>query len=49
VLYLVQSKDGKIGYILDAYGVYNNNTMEFNNALRLIPERKSEEQLLFTL
>ena len=49
VLYLVQCNDGRVGYILDAYGVYNNNTMEFNNALRLIPERKAEEHLLFTL
>lgn len=49
VLYLVQTNDGRMGYILDAYGVFNNNTMEFNNALRLIPERKPEEQFLFTL
>lgn len=49
VLYLLEANDGTMGYILDAYGVYNNNTLEFNNALRLVPEKKYEEQLLFIL
>jgi hypothetical protein len=48
-LYLIEANDGAIGYILDTYGVYTNYDGDFNNALRLIPERKHEEQLLFKL
>ncbi|ANE53026.1 hypothetical protein [Flavisolibacter tropicus] len=49
VLYLIETNDHMYGYILDTYGVYMNHTGDFNNALRLIPERQHDDQLLFEL
>ena len=50
VLYLIEAKDGAMGYILDAYGPYSDHDDEsFQNAIRLIPERDCQQQLLFEL
>jgi len=49
VLYLIEAQDKTLGYILDTYGVYTNHDGDFNNALRLIPEKICKEQLLFQL
>lgn len=50
ILYLIQADDGALGYILDAYGMYSSHDEDgFDNALRMIPERSSQEQLRFTL
>jgi hypothetical protein len=49
VLYLIETNDGKIGCILDTYGLYSNHDGDFDNAVRLIPAKNYKEQLLFTL
>jgi hypothetical protein len=50
VLYLIESYDGAMGYVLDAYGVYSNHDEEgFVNAMRLMPKKDHSEQLLFEL
>lgn len=50
ILYLIQTNDGVMGYILDAYGIYSCHDEDgFDNALRLVPEKNCKEQLLFSL
>lgn len=50
ILYLMETIDGTMGYVLDAYGVYSCHDEEgFDNAIRLIPEKDCREQLLFEL
>lgn len=47
ILYIIQAKDGLVGYSLDAYGVYSNHDDEegYDNAIRRIPVEHREEQL----
>lgn len=51
ILYIIEAKDGLIGYSLDAYGVYSNHEDEagYDNFIRMIPERGHEMQLSFEL
>lgn len=51
ILYILRTKDGFIGYSLDAYGVYSSHDPEegYNNFIRRIPESNHTEQLLFEL
>lgn len=50
ILYLLQAPDGEMGYILDAYGMYSSHDEDgFDNALRMVPEKSSQEQQLFEL
>jgi hypothetical protein len=51
VLYVIQAKDGLVGYTLNAYGVYSNHDNEagYDNFIRQIPEKGHEDQLLFEL
>jgi len=51
VLYIIEAKDGMVGYSLDAYGVYSNHDTEegYDNFIRQIPQRGRDEQLLFEL
>lgn len=51
ILYVIEAKDGLIGYSLNAYGVYSNHEGEdgYDNFIRMIPERNHELQLLFEL
>jgi hypothetical protein len=51
VLYVIEAKDGAIGYSIDAYGVYSNHDNEegYDNFIRQIPEKNHAEQLLFEL
>lgn len=49
ILYLLEAKDGLIGYSLDAYGVYSNHDGDYNNFIRRVPERNHGQQLLFEL
>ena len=41
ILYIIRTREGRVGYILDAYGVYSNhdNAIAFNNFIRQIPVR----------
>ncbi len=48
VLYLVEDKDKDIGYILDAYGTYSDNSgSAFDDFLKKIPVADRDEQELF--
>ncbi|WP_113651631.1 hypothetical protein [Pedobacter namyangjuensis] len=48
VLYLVEDKDGDIGYMLDAYGAYSDNDgPAFADFLKKIPTADRDEQELF--
>lgn len=51
ILYLIEAKDGLVGYSLDAYGVYSNHDGEegYDNFIRQIPERNHDQQILFQL
>lgn len=51
ILYVIEANDGSIGYSISAYGVYNDqeNEAEYNNFIRLVPEKGHEEQLLFEI
>lgn len=44
VLYLIKSKDGEIGYMLDSYGADSNYSgEEFDNFVRKLPENEDDE------
>ena len=48
ILYLIEANDGKIGYSLDAYGVYSNNDDErYDDFIRKIPMEERDEQQIF--
>jgi len=48
VLYLVMDKDGDLGYILDAYGMYSDHEgPAFDDFLKKIPVADRDEQELF--
>lgn len=48
VLYLLEDKNGKKGYVLDAYGAYTtHNEAGFDEFLQKIPVEDREEQLIF--
>ena len=51
ILYILRTRNGLIGYSLDAYGVYSSHDNEagYDNFIRLIPEEGHEYQLLFEL
>jgi hypothetical protein len=51
ILYVIQAKDGLVGYSLDAYGIYSNHDDEegYDNFIRLISHKNHDEQLLFEL
>ena len=48
VLYLLEDKDGEMGYIIDAYGVYSNHDgAEFSDFIKKIKVEDRELQELF--
>ena len=48
ILYLIEANDGKIGYSLDAYGVYSNHDDErYDDFIRKIPMEERDEQQIF--
>lgn len=51
ILYIIEAKDGLIGYSLDAYGVYSNHEDEegYDNFIRKINVEERDEQLFFEL
>jgi hypothetical protein len=51
IVYVIEAKDGSIGYSLDAYGVYSNHENEagYDNFIRQIPEKNHQDQLLFEI
>jgi len=51
ILYIMEAKDGLIGYSIDAYGVYSNHEDEegYDNFIRKINVEDRDEQLIFEL
>lgn len=48
ILYIIEAKDGLIGYSLDAYGAYSNHDGEkYDDFIRKIPMEERDEQVLF--
>ncbi len=49
VLYLIEDKDGDLGYMLDAYGIYTDNEgPAFDDFLKKMPVADRDEQELFS-
>ena len=47
ILYLIEAKDGLIGYSIDAYGVYANHDEKYYDFLKKIEVQDRDEQLIF--
>ncbi len=48
ILYVIEANDGKIGYSLDAYGVYSNHEdARYDDFIRKIPMEERDEQVIF--
>ncbi|HPH83909.1 MAG TPA: hypothetical protein PLC48_00565 [Ferruginibacter sp.] len=48
ILYLLEANDGKIGYSIDAYGVYSNHDdAQYDDFIRKIPMEERDEQIIF--
>lgn len=48
ILYLLEDKEGDIGYVLDAYGMYSTHEEAgFNEFVKRIPVEDRDEQLLY--
>lgn len=51
ILYIIEAKDGLIGYSIDAYGMYSSHEDEegYDNFIRKIPVSDRDEQLIFEI
>lgn len=51
ILYIIEAKDGLIGYSIDAYGMYSNHEDEegYDNFIRKIAVSNRDEQLIFEI
>lgn len=47
ILYLIEAKDGLVGYSIDAYGVYSNHDEKYDNFLQKIEVEDRDEQIIF--
>lgn len=48
ILYLIEAKDGLIGYSMDAYGAYSNHEDDYYDGfIRKIPVSERDEQEIF--
>jgi hypothetical protein len=48
IIYLIEAKDGLIGYSLDAYGVYSDHEDDgYDTFIRKIPVEERDEQQIF--
>jgi hypothetical protein len=48
VLYLMEAKDGLIGYSIDSYGAFSNHDdVNYDEFIRKIPTEERDEQLIF--
>ena len=47
VIYLIEAKDGLIGYSIDAYGAYSDHDGNYDDFLRKIPVDEKEEAQIF--
>lgn len=48
IIYVIEASDGLIGYSMDAYGVYSNHEVEYDEFIRKIPVEDRDEQLIFS-
>ena len=49
VLYVIEAKDGLIGYVMDIYGAESEHDAAFDDFVRQIHMKDRDEQLIFTL
>lgn len=49
VIYLIEAKDGLIGYVMDMYGAQSDHDAAFDDFVRQIKMEDRPEQLLFVL
>ena len=49
IIYIIESKDGTIGYTIDAYGAYSNHEAEagYDDFVKQIPVIEKDERLIF--
>lgn len=47
ILYVIEAKDGLIGYSLDAYGVYSEHDEQYDDFIRKIKVEDRDEQYMF--
>lgn len=47
ILYLIEAKDGLIGYSIDAYGAYSNHEPSYDDFIKKIKVEDRDEQILF--
>ena len=48
IIYLIEAKDGTVGYSMDAYGVYSTHEEEnYDDLIKKIPVQERDEQLIF--
>jgi hypothetical protein len=48
IVYLIEAKDGTIGYSIDAYGVYSTHEEEnYDDLIKKIPVQERDEQVIF--
>lgn len=48
IIYVIEAKDGMIGYSMDAYGVYSNHGNDgYDDFIRKIPVEERDEQIIF--
>ncbi len=49
ILYLIEAKDGLIGYVIDIYGAQSDHNAAFDDFVRQIKVEGRDDQLIFTL
>ena len=49
ILYLIEAKDGLMGYVMDIYGAESDHDAAFDDFVRQIPMKDRDAQLIFTL
>jgi hypothetical protein len=49
VLYVIEAKDGLMGYVMDIYGAQSEHDAAFDDFVRQIKVEGRDEQLIFTL
>lgn len=47
IIYVIEANDGLIGYSMDAYGMYSNHEVEYDEFIRKLPVEDRDEQLIF--
>ena len=48
IIYVIEAKDGLIGYSMDAYGMYTNHEANYDEFIRKVPVEDRDEQLIFS-